>query len=164
MSIAAGRLFPGKAKWKTIDQGNTRGGTAFVCSPSWKEEKVDQFGDTVVNKWGYGMSKVSVDLSYAEMTSARMATITGETDTAGTVKLSATSFIGLNQLALAGALAVFPIIGGTLNADPQVELPLAYPQFDLSLPFSDAPQAMKVSYAGFPNEADSNTVAIFNQI
>lgn len=164
MAIGAGRLFPAKVSFKAADFGNTRGGILAAITESWKEEKVDQYADTVVNRWGAGMSKVAVDLTMAEMTEARMEQATSETAVTNVIKVKATSHIGSNMLALAGVLQTFPIIDGIASALAQVTMPLAFPMFDLAFAWGENPQGMKLTFGGFPDETDGDTVAELREV
>ncbi len=164
MAIGKGRMWPGIGNWKAASLGNTRGGIVTAVTAARKEEKVDQYGETTVNRWGFGLPKVSCDMTLAEMTAARMAVVTGETMVGTTVKIKGTTGIGSNDVALAGVLKMFPIINGAASVTPQVTMPLAYPMFDLAFAFGETAQGMKTIWGGFPDEADGNTVFQFDEL
>lgn len=164
MAIGATRMRPGYMSWKSASLGLTRGGLATAVSASRKEEKVDQFGETVTNRWGFGLAKVQASATLVEMTAARMAVITGETNVAGVVKIKGTTGLGSNDLALAGQLDTFPIINGVTSGTSQVTMPLAFPQFDLNFTWGETGQTMKTEWGGLPNEADSNNVVTFTEV
>jgi hypothetical protein len=166
--MASARLHPGWAYWKgsasTNCLGRTREGIAGAVSQSWIDDKQDQFGNTIMDKWGAGIPKATCDLTLAEMTAARMATVCGTTATSGLVRLTAASNIGTSMLLLAGKLEVFPIKDGVRQLTAQFTMPLAYPAFDIQLAYSSNPQGIKSVFHGFPDENDGFVIVEFREV
>jgi hypothetical protein len=168
--LAAARMRPANAVWGVTNFKNTRGGIVSVFGSTFKGEKQDQYGETEVNMWGFGIAKCEATLSVADMTAAKMATLTGGATTPGgigtpdTVKVSATSFIGTSMRALAQALKIYPIINGIQSAYDQIRLPLAFPSFDITMNFSETAQAMKATFTGLPDDTSNNELVWFTDV
>jgi hypothetical protein len=116
----------------------TIGGVNFTVETTYREQKIDQKGETIVSKRITGRN-ASVEVPFAEYQLSIIPKIMGGTEivTSGTdSKVNIKTGVGLNLVDLAKTVIIKPV--AKLN-DPNywVTMPLAYPETDLQYNYNN---------------------------
>lgn len=165
MSLADTELGPARIEWGGVDRGYTMESVTLTLTKSSAEKRVTQLGVTVIDRVSNGVSAAQVEVMFAEVTPANIATWAIETAVLGGVKVSGDD-VGRSLLANAALLIIKPIVNGvpTANQDEWIQCPKASPEVDFSLGYDHETQrSIKVIFYLFPDEGDSFTLVEFGE-
>lgn len=116
----------------------TIGGVNFTVETTYREQKIDQKGETIVSKRITGRN-VSVTVPFAEYELTVIPKIMGGTEIvtgAAGSKVNIKTGVGLNLVDLAKIVVIKPVAKLT-DPDFWVTMPLAYPETDLQYNYNN---------------------------
>lgn len=144
---------------KTIFE-TTIGGVNFTIETQYREQKIDQLGETVVKKVIIGRNaSVTVPFAEKDLDVIPKVVAGSELVTDGTgSKVSIKTGVGTDLLTIADKVVIKPV-GYESDPDKWVTLPLAYPEADLNYAYdNDNERITNITFSATPD--DDGVIAI----